>query len=285
MHIAAQCGHSVILSLLIEQNAKCEIKDKNYSTPLHYAVSFNRIECVDVLLYNCKDIKKIINQGDFENNTPLHIAAQNGHIVIASKLVQAGAKTEIQNKNLDIPLFLAIKNRRANLIPVLISKKEDFGICDKNGKRAFELANEIQNNEEMIDIMKKFSEKLQLRHEQKLNITEKETLNPNDKQKDLIAKESDVAIDVNLEKHNEKKPKMGKANDEDVNASHLFGILTGIVKNMDVQVQSQTELKSNINQIKHMQEIHSGRFDEQQMNFVIVNDNILQTRRQITEVK
>lgn len=71
------------------------VLQKHY-TLLMCAARNNRSEVVDFLLDTLEDIK--VDALDHEQQTALYHAALGGHIGIARRLVEAGAKTETRNK-------------------------------------------------------------------------------------------------------------------------------------------------------------------------------------------
>ena len=70
----------------------CE-SNKGGSTPLHYAVTTNRLETVKLLLDSGADVNATFRSG----STALHIAANRGFVPIARLLIQKGALVDARD--------------------------------------------------------------------------------------------------------------------------------------------------------------------------------------------
>jgi len=67
-------------------------------------------------------------------NTALHLAAQNGQIGVAQKLIEAGANVNAPNAHKHIPLHLAAQNGHLNLSKLLVQSGTDLDFKDLIGE-------------------------------------------------------------------------------------------------------------------------------------------------------
>ena len=87
----------------------------NFSTPLHNAANNGHLSVVEYLVNQKADI----NAKDEYNSTPLHSAAQNGHLSVVEYLVNQKADINAQDRLGETPLG---KARESNVIEYLKSK-------------------------------------------------------------------------------------------------------------------------------------------------------------------
>jgi ankyrin repeat protein len=76
--IAASSGHKEVSKILLENDANVLIKDKNHQNVVFIAALQGHHFYLDYILSLCKDSFHLVNQGDINDNTPLHKAAENG---------------------------------------------------------------------------------------------------------------------------------------------------------------------------------------------------------------
>ena len=75
---AASQGHINIVKFLANKGASLERKDKNDQTIIHLAAQKNQHEVINAIL----DLESTpgVNENDQEDNTPLHLACDAGHL-------------------------------------------------------------------------------------------------------------------------------------------------------------------------------------------------------------
>ncbi|XP_075432458.1 ankyrin repeat domain-containing protein 27 isoform X2 [Ascaphus truei] len=110
LHLACQKGHQNISLLLLHYKACTDIQDNNGNTPLHLACTYGHEDCVKALVYydvhTCR-----IEIGNEKGDTALHIAARWGYQGIIEVLLQNGASTDIQNRRKESPLQCALNSK------------------------------------------------------------------------------------------------------------------------------------------------------------------------------
>ena len=83
LHVAAEKGHTALVSDLIAVGAEVKVSQKDGTTPLHYAGNAD----VAQLLIDAN--KEVLNQRDENGNTALHLAIEEDRLDVANKLMQS----------------------------------------------------------------------------------------------------------------------------------------------------------------------------------------------------
>jgi ankyrin repeat protein len=108
MHIAAIWGHVNVIKLLMELDDQIiNIVNNNGDTPLHMAVTNNRVNVTTMLCEYGADLDITNNYG----RTPLHIAAGNKDVDMVTMLVGYGANPDLQDKFGETAMHYALKNQ------------------------------------------------------------------------------------------------------------------------------------------------------------------------------
>lgn len=119
LHYASRDGHIRSLHSLISLGASINVKNKFNESPLHFAARYGHINSLRQLLDSEKGIF-IINEGDGEGLTPLHIASKEGHTKIVQFLLNRGALLHRDHKGRN-PLHLAAMSGYTQTIELLHS--------------------------------------------------------------------------------------------------------------------------------------------------------------------
>ncbi|MFP3033743.1 MAG: ankyrin repeat domain-containing protein [Wolbachia sp.] len=148
---------NIIKYLVEEKKANVNAKDKDGKTSLHWAAEYNDTpEIVQLLIEKGTDI----NAKDKSGKTPLDLASEedvkdflnplreryirlgqelisaaiNGSVERVENLVDQGANVNIENEDGLMPLFLAVREGKFNVVKHLIdSKKADVKVSDNYG--------------------------------------------------------------------------------------------------------------------------------------------------------
>lgn len=101
---------------------------------------------------------------DHENETPLHAAAQAGHVDIVHLLMQAGADPNVLNARLNTPLMTAIEGKQNDVVQYLIRSGAAVEFRGEDGMTALHLASKSGNKDAvklLLDAKKKLDVNLQ----------------------------------------------------------------------------------------------------------------------------
>ncbi|EPB67720.1 ankyrin repeat protein [Ancylostoma ceylanicum] len=67
--------------------------------------------------------KRLMEHKDEKGNTPLHLAAENGHGATIKVLIDAGCDIEAKNSEEDTALFLAVFEGHSDAVEILLKNK------------------------------------------------------------------------------------------------------------------------------------------------------------------
>ncbi|WP_353274585.1 ankyrin repeat domain-containing protein [Wolbachia endosymbiont (group B) of Hofmannophila pseudospretella] len=143
LHYAAKNNNKEIVVALIKAGAYINAVDKDGNAPLHLAgakeigdLLQSVKEANDKLLEaaksgNIDDVENLLNgEGKAQvnaiakgGNTPLHLAAQNGHKDVVEFLLSKGAKVDAQSDDLSTPLHFAAKYGHKDVVEFLLSNE------------------------------------------------------------------------------------------------------------------------------------------------------------------
>uniref|UniRef100_A0AAY4D3U4 VPS9 domain-containing protein n=1 Tax=Denticeps clupeoides TaxID=299321 RepID=A0AAY4D3U4_9TELE len=110
LHLSCQKGYQGVTLLLLHYKANTDAQDNNGNTPLHLACMYGHEDCVKALVYYDLHTCHLNIQND-KGDTPLHIAARWGYEGIIEVLLENGASTAVHNKAKDTPLQCALNSR------------------------------------------------------------------------------------------------------------------------------------------------------------------------------
>jgi ankyrin repeat protein len=111
-------------------------------TPLMFAALYGRLAEVKILV----DQKQVpVNRPGW---TPLHYACTNGHVEIATFLLDKGAAVDAPSPNETTPIMMAIRAGNIQLVRLLLDRGADIRLRNQQGYSAIDVA-ELFNQEEI----------------------------------------------------------------------------------------------------------------------------------------
>jgi hypothetical protein len=132
-HCAINGLTTSVKRLLSIRNINVNVKDVNGWTPLHYAAENGHVEIARLLLQNGADV----NAKGYDGWTPLHFAAIFGHVDILHLLVENGANLEEQDNHGSRALHEAAYYGNLPIIQELISRYHvDINARENDGETA-----------------------------------------------------------------------------------------------------------------------------------------------------
>jgi cyclase len=144
IHDVAQQGDLAKIKRLLEKNpGLLEARSGNEKTPLHFAAQGGHMEIVELLLGNGADV----NAKNIALETPLHYAAAMGFKEIVDLLISKGAVLNSGTTNGSTPLHYAANFGNPEIIQVLIEKDADVNCRDRYGNTPLDLAYDFDRNE------------------------------------------------------------------------------------------------------------------------------------------
>ncbi|XP_068955651.1 transient receptor potential cation channel subfamily A member 1 [Petaurus breviceps papuanus] len=90
LHYACSQGVPLSVNNLLCLDVSICIKSKDNKSPLHFAANYGRINTCQRLVRDMTDTR-LLNEGDQNGMTPLHLAAKNGHDKVVKFLLKKGA--------------------------------------------------------------------------------------------------------------------------------------------------------------------------------------------------
>ena len=119
--ITCRNGHMNVATYLVEHGANIHLQDKNGNTCLHYAAERGHVEVVSKLLADAaKENPDYVNARNNSGITPLMITCSNGHVNVATYLVEHGANIHLQDKTGDTCLHEAAERGRVEVVSKLL---------------------------------------------------------------------------------------------------------------------------------------------------------------------
>ncbi|XP_018614684.1 death-associated protein kinase 1 [Scleropages formosus] len=136
IYYAARHGHVETLRFLHEKKCPLDIQDKSGETALHVAARYGN---VDVVQYLCS-IRANPDMADRDEETPLHCAAWHGYSSVARALCAAGCDVNVKNREGESPLLTAAARGFRDIVECLMERGTDLNSVDKGGHTALHLA-------------------------------------------------------------------------------------------------------------------------------------------------
>jgi Ankyrin repeats (3 copies)/Ankyrin repeat len=141
LHFATLKDHLLVVQYLLQQGADVEMRTEMWGhTPLHWAAHDNRIQCLSMLLYHCRVNHISPDQASNSGDTPLIVAAYQGHLPCATLLAECGADIHIHGMDDRDACNWAAKRRHAHVVEFLIGAGADLEMKPGRHKSVIEIA-------------------------------------------------------------------------------------------------------------------------------------------------
>lgn len=114
LHITCGNTSDCLTTLLLKNGANPAAKDENDRTPLMHASK--KEHSINIIKQLVNSNKQILDIGDHDSNTAVHFAAENGMTDNLEQLVWEGAEIMVKNCREETPLHLAAKNGHSETV-------------------------------------------------------------------------------------------------------------------------------------------------------------------------
>ncbi|XP_069064332.1 ankyrin repeat and SOCS box protein 2 [Pleurodeles waltl] len=158
--IAIKNGDEQALTGIIQSDRNLSEANKDGWLPVHEAAYYGRLGCLKLLL---RAFPATIDRRTLEEETPLYIACQRGHLDCLQVLLQMGAEPDIAGKNKETPLYKACEHRNVDAVRMLVQYNANVNHRCNQGWTALHEA-VAHNNLEIIDILVKGHAKIEARN-------------------------------------------------------------------------------------------------------------------------
>ncbi|KAF2298614.1 hypothetical protein GH714_024322 [Hevea brasiliensis] len=139
---AVKVGNTDVVKVLIASG--CLI-DELIDKVLYEAAAINRVDLIEVLCRNFKDID--VNSIDLHGRTPIHVAASCGHVEVIRFCASIGGRGDVVDCNGCTPLHLAAEKGHLEAVECLLECSGYIKYAvNKEGKTAFGVAVENGNS-------------------------------------------------------------------------------------------------------------------------------------------
>ena len=161
-------GHVNVATYLVEHGANIHLQDEDGNTCLHFAAKTGHVEVVSKLLaVGAKENQDYVNARNNFRSTPLMRTCSNGHMNVATYLVEHGANIHLQNKDGDTCLHCAAERGHVEVVSKLLG----LGAKEKqNYKRLTPLL--VASNHYKIEMVEYFIKRPECTKEQRIDAIE-----------------------------------------------------------------------------------------------------------------
>lgn len=145
---AAENNFVGVMKVLLEKNAKVDVKDVYKRTPLISASNFNSIDAVKLLIHHGAKVDSVDELG----NSPLHIACANGSDDLVKFLLENGANIELKNNDGLTPLWVASSSNSIGCVEILLDHNADAEAKNAQGWTPLMIASQF-NRADIVKLL------------------------------------------------------------------------------------------------------------------------------------
>ena len=138
LHVMCRDGNTHVVKQMIEYAANINTRCDFGYTPLHYAAEYGHLDIAKILLENSADIHLL--DGTKSSLTALHKSICFGHKEVASFLIEKGANIDQKDGSGWSPLHLAILYNQGEIAEILIESGADVHQRDGFGYTPLNMA-------------------------------------------------------------------------------------------------------------------------------------------------
>ncbi|XP_033856922.3 transient receptor potential cation channel subfamily A member 1-like [Acipenser ruthenus] len=139
LHYACRLGIQESVTNMLGLKVSLHLKSKDKKSPLHFAAGYGRFNTCHQLLETMRD-SKLLNEGDENGMTPLHLASQNGHIKVVELLLRKGALFLCDYKGRTCLHYAAVEGYTQTMKILLEKNIKLIDKADEDGNTALHLA-------------------------------------------------------------------------------------------------------------------------------------------------
>jgi ankyrin len=137
LHAAIEGGNLNVFEILKARGAQIEPCLENTTTLMHTAATYDRVTIMRKLLKLQRDA---INVADQTGKTPLHLAAQNGHVGVVNLLLNAGSNVHTKDRTGMTPLHFAAAEGNEKIVKILLQVGADPNAQDNRRRTSLKVA-------------------------------------------------------------------------------------------------------------------------------------------------
>uniref|UniRef100_A0A674F6L2 Caskin-2-like n=1 Tax=Salmo trutta TaxID=8032 RepID=A0A674F6L2_SALTR len=156
LHLSAQYGHYQVSEMLLQHQSNPCLLNKANKTPLDLACEFGRLKVAQLLLSSNMVVALLEGEGldgldSASSNTPLHLAARNGHKDIIRLLLKAGIDINRATKA-GTSLHEAALYGKTEVVHLLLDAGIDVNLCNTYNQTALDNVNQFTTSSASKDI-------------------------------------------------------------------------------------------------------------------------------------
>jgi ankyrin repeat protein len=149
LYYAALCGFRDVADHLINAHPQhVNARGGERVTPLHAAADKGHLSTATLLLQRGADI----GSRDLANRTPLHMASYRGYVEVVSLLIDCGANSNAESDDRETPLYLASKAGTQDVVKLLLEHSVDSNYPDVHGSTPLYVAS-LQGHNHVVRLL------------------------------------------------------------------------------------------------------------------------------------